>query len=68
MQKIYLDNAATTPLNPKVVDAMCEQLKDNFGNPSSTHDFGRKAKATLEKTRKQIAAHFKCAPNQVLIT
>ena len=68
MQKIYLDNAATTPLNPEVVDVMCEQLQDNFGNPSSTHEYGRRARALLEKTRKQIASAFKCSPSQVLFT
>ena len=68
MQKIYLDNAATTPLNPEVVEVMCEQLRDNFGNPSSTHEYGRKARVLLESTRKQIAAFFKCAPSQVLFT
>lgn len=68
MQKIYLDNAATTPLNPEVVEVMCDQLQNNFGNPSSTHEYGRKARALLENTRKQIATYFKCAPSQVLFT
>jgi len=68
MQKIYLDNAATTPLNPEVVEVMCDQLRNNFGNPSSTHEHGRKARALLESTRKQIAAYFKCSPSQVLFT
>jgi cysteine desulfurase len=68
MQKIYLDNAATTPLNPEVVEVMCEQLQDNFGNPSSTHEYGRKARSLLESTRKQIAAFYKCSPSQVLFT
>ena len=68
MQKIYLDNAATTPLNPEVIKVMCEQLRDNFGNPSSTHEYGRKARALLESTRKQIATSFRCSPSQVLFT
>jgi len=68
MQKIYLDNAATTPLKPEVVEVMCEQLRNNFGNPSSTHEYGRKARALLESTRKQIASYFKCSPSQVLFT
>ena len=68
MQKIYLDNAATTPLNPEVVEVMCEQLRDNFGNPSSTHEYGRKARVLMESTRKQIAAFFRCSPSQVLFT
>jgi len=68
MQKIYLDNAATTPLNPEVIEVMCEQLRDNFGNPSSTHQYGRKARVLLESTRKQIATSFRCSPSQVLFT
>ncbi len=68
MQKIYLDNAATTPLDPEVVEVMCGHLRDNFGNPSSTHEFGRKARAALERARKNIAAHFKCSPSQVIFT
>ena len=68
MQKIYLDNAATTPLNPEVIEVMCEQLRDNFGNPSSTHEYGRKARVLLESTRKQIATSFRCSPSQVLFT
>ncbi len=68
MQKIYLDNAATTPLNPEVTEVMCAHLNENFGNPSSTHEFGRKARAALETARKNIAGHFKCAPSQVIFT
>lgn len=68
MQKIYLDNAATTPLNPEVVEVICDQLRENFGNPSSTHEYGRKARALLESTRKDIAARFRCSPSQVLFT
>ena len=68
MRKIYLDNAATTPLNQEVVDVICEVLSDNFGNPSSTHEMGRKARALLESNRKAIAKYFKCSPSQVLFT
>ena len=68
MQKIYLDNAATTPLDPEVVELMCGHLRENFGNPSSTHEFGRKARAALERARKNIAASFKCTPSQVIFT
>jgi len=68
MQKIYLDNAATTPLNPEVIEVMCRHLSENFGNPSSTHEFGRKARAALERARKNIAACYKCSPSQVIFT
>ena len=44
MEKVYLDNAATTPLNEEVIDAMVSVLRGNYGNPSSTHSFGQEAK------------------------
>jgi len=55
MKKIYLDNAATTPIYPEVVAAMVAVLQNDFGNPSSTHSFGRTAKNGLETARKSIA-------------
>jgi len=45
--KVYLDNAATTPIDPEVFEAMLPVLKDGFGNPSSTHSFGRKIKSLI---------------------
>ena len=68
MQKIYFDNAATTPLDPKVIEAMLEHMQDNFGNPSSSHDFGRKAKAVVETTRKNIAKYLNCEASEVIFT
>ncbi len=68
MHRIYLDNAATSPLDQEVIEVICQQLRDNFGNPSSTHEHGRKARAVLEKTRKDIASYFKCTPSQVIFT
>jgi cysteine desulfurase len=68
MHRIYLDNAATSPLDKEVIEVICEQLRDNFGNPSSTHECGRKARAMLETVRKDIATSFKCAPSQVIFT
>jgi len=52
---IYLDNAATTPLDPEVFEVMEPYLKDQFGNPSSTHAHGRQAKSAIEFSRKEIA-------------
>ena len=46
--RVYLDNAATTPVAPEVVDAMIPVLRETFGNPSSTHSFGRNAKNIIE--------------------
>jgi cysteine desulfurase len=68
MQRIYLDNAATSPLDETVIEVMCDELRENFGNPSSTHEFGRKSRAMIERTRKDIAAFFKCSPSQVIFT
>ncbi|NBR13920.1 MAG: cysteine desulfurase [Flavobacteriales bacterium] len=66
--RVYLDNAATTPVAPEVVEAMLPILKDNFGNPSSTHFFGRNAKALIETSRRSIAAHLKCQTSEIIFT
>ena len=58
MELIYLDNAATTPVFPEVVDTMQETLSAFYGNPSSIHAAGRNAKAKLEGARKYIAKQF----------
>ena len=55
MSKIYFDNAATTPISNDVVDIMTQVMKNNFGNPSSTHSFGRESRAIIELTRKNIS-------------
>ncbi|MBM3916021.1 MAG: cysteine desulfurase [Sphingomonadales bacterium] len=65
---VYLDNAATTPVAPEVVEAMIPVLYEHFGNPSSTHAFGRQAKALIENSRRQIAQHFNCAPSEIIFT
>ena len=64
---IYLDNAATTPLCPEAKEAMVAAL-DLYGNPSSTHSEGRKAKALVERVRKEIAAALNCLPAEVIFT
>jgi len=68
MQKIYFDNAATTPLDKAVVEVMTEHMLNNFGNPSSSHEFGRKAKVQVETARKHISAYFNCSPSEVIFT
>ena len=68
MQKIYFDNAATTPLDKEVVKVMTEHLLNNFGNPSSSHEFGRKAKVQVETARKHIATYFNCSASEVIFT
>lgn len=66
--RVYLDNAATTPVAKEVVDAMIPVLANDFGNPSSTHYFGRQAKALLETSRKSVAAHLNCSPAEIFFT
>ncbi len=65
---IYLDNAATTPLDPEVFEAMRPFMLEDFGNPSSTHSHGRKVRAALESTRKKIAELLNCTPGEILFT
>jgi cysteine desulfurase len=66
--KVYLDNAATTPMDPEVLEAMLPFMKDNFGNPSSTHSFGRTTKTAIEKARKTIAHHLNCEGSELCFT
>ena len=68
MKTIYLDNAATTPLDPDVLDAMLPFLKTDFGNPSSTHSYGRKTKNAIEINRKKIADHINAEPSEIVFT
>ena len=68
VKNVYFDNAATTPIRAEVVDFMHEVLKDNFGNPSSTHAFGRSAKTQIETARKSIAKHFNAHPQEIIFT
>lgn len=67
-KKIYLDYAATTPIHPEVAEYMYEVLKNDFGNPSSIHHFGRKAKMIVEKSRKTIANYIKASIGEVFFT
>lgn len=66
--RVYLDNAATTPMAPEVVDAMSDVLRNHFGNPSSVHAFGRSSKALLETARRNIARHLNCASSELFFT
>lgn len=66
--RVYLDNAATTPIAPEVVDAMIPVLKDGFGNPSSTHFYGRQSKALIETSRRTVAKHLNCQPSEIIFT
>ena len=66
--RIYLDYAATTPVDPRVVAAMLPYLGDNFGNPSSLHATGRRARRAIEDAREQIAQIVGCEPTEILFT
>lgn len=65
---IYLDNAATTPLDPEVFEVMRPFMLEDFGNPSSTHAHGRKVKAAIESSRKKIASLLNCTPGEIIFT
>ena len=68
MRKVYLDNAATTALSPKVLEAMMPCLTEVYGNPSSVHAYGREAKKYLDKARAQVAAALHCAEGEIIFT
>jgi len=65
---VYLDNAATTPMLPEVIDEMLPFMRDHFGNPSSTHAFGRKTKTAIEQARRRISSHLNVAPKTICFT
>ncbi|WP_412984773.1 cysteine desulfurase family protein [Pontimicrobium sp. IMCC45349] len=68
MDPIYFDNAATTPIRNQVIEAMSNALKNNFGNPSSSHGYGRSSKAIVESCRKRIASHFNVSASEIVFT
>ncbi|HLU86439.1 MAG TPA: cysteine desulfurase family protein [Taishania sp.] len=65
---VYLDNAATTPMAKEVIEVMTAVMQENFGNPSSTHSFGRKSKALLETSRRTIARLLNCDASEIIFT
>lgn len=68
MQKVYLDNAATTQVRDEVIARMQEALAVHYGNPSSTHSFGRSAKTMVEQARKTIAKTLNAQPSEIIFT
>ena len=68
MQKVYLDNAATTQVRSEVIERMQEALAVHYGNPSSTHSFGRSAKTAVEQARKTIAKTLNAQPSEIIFT
>ena len=67
-RRIYLDNSATTPVDPRVVEAMMPYLTEQFGNASSIHYFGQQAKAAVDKARHQVAHLIGSRPNEIVFT
>jgi len=67
-KKIYLDYAATTPVDPRVLKAMQPFFSEKFGNTMSLHQFGQEAKLALEKNREKIADLIKAKPNEIIFT
>ncbi|MBI4486357.1 MAG: aminotransferase class V-fold PLP-dependent enzyme, partial [Acidobacteria bacterium] len=65
---IYLDHNATTPLLPEVVDSMLPYLREHFGNPSSGHLFGRRARDGVARAREQVAELLGCSPDEIVFT
>lgn len=68
MRKAYLDNASTTALRPEVITEITQVLSENYGNPSSTHSFGRTAKVLVETSRKTIARLIGAEAREIIFT
>jgi len=68
VQRIYLDHNATTPLLPAVIERLTEELREDFGNPSSVHHFGQQAKAAIDEARTNVANLIGADPSEVLFT
>lgn len=68
MKKVYLDNASTTQIREEVIHEMVTILSNDYGNPSSTHSFGRNAKSIVELSRKAIAKELNCNAQEIIFT
>lgn len=68
MKKVYFDNAATTQLRSEVIHSITDTLKTEYGNPSSSHSYGRSSKSLIENSRKVIASYFNVAASEIIFT
>jgi cysteine desulfurase len=68
LKRVYLDYNATTPIDPRVFEAMIPYMKEEFGNPSSIHSFGSRAKAALDNSREQVAGFLGAHPKEIVFT
>ncbi len=66
--KVYLDNAATTSIHPEVIEEMVAMMKNQFGNPSSIHSFGREVRSSIENARKRVAKLLNTSPSEIFFT
>jgi cysteine desulfurase len=67
-RRTYLDNNATTPIHPEVLDAMLPYFKEDFGNPSSIHQFGRNVRVKIDEAREKVAASICANPSEIVFT
>ena len=65
-RRVYLDHSATTPVEPRVVEAMVPYLTETFGNPSSVHFFGQQARSAVDRARREVAALIGARPNEIV--
>lgn len=68
MERIYLDNAATTPLDPEVLQTMLPYMQGRFGNPSSIYSYGRETRLAIENARKTVSKILSCKPGEIFFT
>jgi len=68
MNRVYFDSAATTQLRDEVIERMIEVMKNDYGNPSSTHSYGRTSKAIIENARKTIASYLNVTAAEIIFT
>jgi cysteine desulfurase len=68
MKHVYLDNAATTPMDDRVIEAMLPFMRGHFGNPSSVHSHGREVRTAIEKARKKVAELLNASPSEIFFT
>ncbi|MGV6860165.1 MAG: cysteine desulfurase family protein [Putridiphycobacter sp.] len=66
--RVYLDNAATTPMADEVIEVMADVMKNNYGNPSSIHSLGRESKAIIENARRSISSLIHALPKEIIFT
>src|SRR5262245_10290432 len=68
VRRVYLDNSATTPVDPRVAAAMARAVVENFGNASSVHGFGQQARAAIDRARREVAALIGAKQNEIVFT